>query len=83
MSTQIMLVMWYPSRSTWQVPPPLTQRFFSGSRAHEKAVVTRVSLRESAGGATVGGRQVALVKKSTSLRTKIRGKVPPRLQTLD
>jgi hypothetical protein len=46
------------------------QRFFSGSRAQEKAVVTRASLRVSAGGATVGGMQVASVKKSTSLRMK-------------
>lgn len=30
----------------------------------------------------VGGRQVARVKKSTSLRMKKRGKVPPRLLTL-
>ncbi len=29
-----------------------------------------------------GGWQVAIVKKSTSLRTKKRGKVPPRLETL-
>jgi len=29
-----------------------------------------------------GGRQVATVKASTSLRTKKRGKVPPRLETL-
>lgn len=45
--------------------------------------MTRVSLSESAGGATVGGRQVAIVKKSTSLRTKMRGNVPPRLETLE
>ncbi len=29
-----------------------------------------------------GGRHVATVKASTSLRTKKRGKVPPRLETL-
>jgi hypothetical protein len=29
-----------------------------------------------------GGIQVAEVKKSTALRTKKRGKVPPRLETL-
>jgi len=31
---------------------------------------------------SVGGMQVAEVNWSTSLRTKKRGKVPPRLQTL-
>lgn len=65
-----------------QVPPPFTHRFFSGSSAQEKAVVMRASFRVSAGGATLGGRQVASVKKSTSFRTKIRGNVPPRLETL-
>ncbi len=30
-----------------------------------------------------GGMQVATVKKSTSLRMKMRGKVPPRLETLE
>lgn len=36
---------------------------------------------KSAGGVE-GGRQVALVKASTKRRTKKRGKVPPRLETL-
>lgn len=66
----------------WQVPPPLMQRFFSGSRAQENGVVMRVPLRESAGGGMVGGRHVAWVNMSTSLRTKMRGNVPPRLETL-
>jgi hypothetical protein len=35
--------------------------------------------RENLGG---GGMQVATVKASTSLRTKNRGKVPPKLETL-
>lgn len=37
----------------------------------------------SASGAVSGGLQVASVKASTSLRTKKRGKVPPRLDTLE
>lgn len=58
------------------------QRFFSGSRAQEKEVVTSAPFSESAAGGVVGGMQVATVKKSTSLRTKKRGKVPPKLETL-
>ena len=64
------------------MPPPLTQRFFSGSRAHEKGDVTRVSFRVDGSGDVVGGLHVAVVKKSTRRRIKKRGKVPPRLQTL-
>jgi hypothetical protein len=33
-------------------------------------------------GGFVGGMQVAAVKRSTSLRTKNFGKVPPRFETL-
>lgn len=33
-------------------------------------------------GVSVGGMQVAFVKRSTSLRMKNLGKVPPRLETL-
>lgn len=65
-----------------QVPPPLMQRFFSGSRAQENAEVMRASFSWSLGGGVVGGRHVACVKKSTSLRTKMRGNVPPKLETL-
>jgi hypothetical protein len=36
----------------------------------------------SALGGREGGEQVAWVKRSTALRTKKRGKVPPRLETL-
>ena len=56
---------------------------FAAEAAHEKASVTRGPLslggREKEGG---GGMQEATVKASTSLRTKKRGKVPPRLETL-
>ena len=65
------------------MPPPLTQRFLSGSRAHEKDEVTSVSFSVAGSGAVVGGLHVAVVKKSTRRRIKKRGKVPPRLQTLD
>ena len=56
--------------------------FLSGSRAQEKEEVTRGSFKEPSGGGLAGGRQVAFVKKSTSLRMKKRGNVPPRLETL-
>lgn len=39
-------------------------------------------LRRSLAGGTEGGVHVAAVKASTNLRTKKRGKVPPRLLTL-
>lgn len=61
-------------------PPPSKQRCFSASRAQEKGVVMRADLRSLGG--FEGGMQVATVKKSTSLRMKMRGKVPPRLETL-
>lgn len=38
--------------------------------------------REFGGGGEEGGLHVAEVKKSTSFRTKKRGKVPPRFETL-
>ena len=59
------------------------QRFFSGSSAQENAEVTRASFSWSLGGGVVGGRHVAWVKRSTSLRTKMRGNVPPKLETLE
>lgn len=65
------------------MPAPWIQRSFSADKAHEKGSVTRGPL--SVGGSLESGRggmQVAVVKKSTSLRTKKRGKVPPRLETL-
>ena len=61
------------------VPPPAVHLCLSGSRAQGNGDVTG-SLRSVNG--SEGGKQVASVKKSTSLRTKIRGKVPPRLETL-
>lgn len=42
----------------------------------------RGPLRRSVLGGREGGEQVAWVKRSTALRTKKRGKVPPRLETL-
>lgn len=63
-----------------QIPPPSIQRCFSGARTHEKGEVISVPLRS--GGGVNGGMQVATVKRSTSLRMKKRGKVPPKLETL-
>ena len=57
-------------------------RFFSGSRAQEKGDVISSPLRVFGSGVLVGGMQVATVKKSTSLRMKNFGNVPPRLETL-
>lgn len=48
----------------------MIQRFFSGSRAHEKGEVTKESFKESGGGAVVGGTHVASVKRSTRRRMK-------------
>jgi len=64
------------------MPPPFMQRSFSAERAQEKDSVIRGPRRDLGGGEEEGGMQVATVKKSTSLRTKKRGKVPPRLETL-
>ena len=44
--------------------------------------MTRSPFRDSAGGGLFGGMQVASVKRSTSLRMKNLGNVPPRLETL-
>jgi hypothetical protein len=72
----------------WHVPPPLTQVFFSASRAHEKAsvmgVMSGLALMKSSKAEVPWERgwQVALVKRSTDLRRKNLGKVPPRLDTL-
>lgn len=65
------------------MPPPLMQRCLSPSRAHEKGCVTSGPLRSSFLGGMEGGVQVAEVNMSTALRTKKRGNVPPRLETLD
>jgi len=46
----------------------------------EKGLV--IVLAPDLGEESEGGWHVAIVKKSTSLRTKKRGKVPPRLETL-
>ncbi len=56
------------------------QRCFSLSRMQEKGMAIGLALDFGEDGK--GGWQVAIVKKSTSLRTKKRGKVPPRLETL-
>ncbi len=53
---------------------------FSASATQEKGEVIRGDLRSARG--VSGGVQVATVKRSTSLRMKKRGKVPPRLETL-
>lgn len=53
------------------------QRCFSDSKTQLKGAVIKDFLLED------GGWQVATVKASTSLRTKKRGKVPPRLDTLE
>ena len=59
------------------------QRCFSASATQEKGAVMRGPLREEASeGGSAGELQVAIVKVSTSLRMKKRGKVPPRLETL-
>jgi len=55
-------------------PPCSLHSFLSPSRAHEKGSKGVLA----SGSAT----QVAIVKASTSFRTKILGKVPPRLLTL-
>ena len=60
------------------------QRCFSASATQENGSVMRGPLREvGSEGGVEGGLQVAMVKVSTSLRIKKRGKVPPRLETLD
>jgi len=71
-----------PSRSILHVPPPSRQRCFSASSTQLKDCVMRSAPFRSAG-AEVGGVQVAMVKRSTNLRMKKRGKVPPRLLTLE
>jgi hypothetical protein len=60
------------------------QRSFAAEAAQEKDSVTRGPLR-FAGSLKEegGGMQEATVNASTSLRTKKRGKVPPRLETLE
>ena len=58
------------------------QRCFSDSSAHGNGAVTSVAPSLSFAGAPEGGSQVATVNASTSLRTKKRGKVPPRFETL-
>lgn len=61
------------------------QRCFSSSATQENDAVMRSPLRLailSAGREDEGGRQVATVKASTSLRMKNLGNVPPRLETL-
>lgn len=55
-------------------PPCVLHSFLSPSRAHEKGSKGVL--------ASGSGMQVAIVKASTSFRTKILGKVPPRLLTL-
>lgn len=65
-----------------QVPPPSIQRCFSASRAQENGLVIRGPLRSTAVFGSSVGEQVATVNASTSLRTKKRGKVPPRFDTL-
>lgn len=55
---------------------------FSASATQEKGDVIRSPLRPADFGGDDGGEQVAVVKVSTSLRMKKRGKVPPRLDTL-
>lgn len=62
------------------MPPPALHRFFSASATQENGEVMRSPLRVSGG--FTGGEQVALVKTSTSQRTMILGKVPPRLENL-
>lgn len=67
-----------------QVPPPSVQRCFSTSATQEKGEMTSVPLRvEVSVGGGEAGMHVATVKTSTSLRMKNRGKVPPRLETLE
>lgn len=62
--------------------------FFSASRAQENASVMGVSSAccltklSRADEPAARGVQVALVKRSTALRRKNLGKVPPRLDTL-
>lgn len=52
--------------------------------AQEKASVTRGPLSVAGSlKSEVGGMQDATVKASTSFKTKKRGKVPPRLETLE
>ena len=59
------------------------QRCLSNSNAQEKGAVIRAPLSSEAFGSFPdGGMHVAMVKTSTSLRMKKRGKVPPRLETL-
>lgn len=64
-----------------QVPPPFSHRVFSASATHENVEVMRSPLR-AAFGAVVGGIQLAAVNMSTNFRTKYRGNVPPRFDTL-
>ena len=63
---------------------PSRQRCLSASITQEKEAVTgeTPSLRSDARGGVAGGWHVATVKKSVSLRTKNRGNVPPRFETL-
>ena len=65
-----------------QVPPPSTQRCLSASIAQENELVMISPLSFSDGMVVDGGMQVAAVKKSTNLKTKNRGKIPPKLETL-
>lgn len=62
------------------VPPPALHRFFSASATQENGEVMKSPVRVSGG--FTGGEQVATVNTSTSQRTMILGKVPPRLEKL-
>lgn len=64
------------------VPPPSMHLCFSASKAHEKGFVIRSLLSDEEMGGSMGGLHVAMVKASTSLRTKNLGKVPPKFETL-
>lgn len=82
--THTTLVILYPSLLITQAPPPSVQRCFSASATQEKGAVMRGLLRVvGSEGGFRGGLQVAIVKVSTSLRMKKRGKVPPRLEALN
>ena len=66
-----------------QIPAPWIHLAFSADMEQEKDSVISGPLRlEGRVVPAGGGMQVADVKRSTSLRMKKRGKVPPRLETL-
>ena len=68
------------------MPPPFRHKFLSASSAQEKELVMGATsgwdLVNASREELVGGMQVALVKRSTNLRMKNFGNVPPRLETL-